>query len=344
METKKKLLFLFDRNRGHQLQLIALAEALADIMPIDYELVSLNYGWLAKWPLLFGKPWFSGLKNFSSKLDRVDAIFSAGHATARPAIFLKERLHAHHAIHLLSPNGGGNFFDLLIRSFHECKTKLPKNMMTITGGLSKWNQHRLQEMKSQALALAKKKIPDFDSKKEKIAILLGGNSRLHVFNKKAADRLLDNLKELAANNFLFITPSSRTPSFVQLKLQKEISFHGNVWLDDGRDNNVYGMMVALADKFIVTNDSINMISETLLTKKPVSLFRLPYKNLFALSWQCKKILRYKRFIRHIQKNFDVQYYKEDSKRPLQGSKSVAPDNKTVNSAEVAEAVKKILTA
>ncbi|MGI9461721.1 MAG: ELM1/GtrOC1 family putative glycosyltransferase [Alphaproteobacteria bacterium] len=334
-ETSTKILLLFDKNRGHQLQLIALAESLSAMMPIEYEMVRPGYGWLAKLPVWSRRPWFSGLKNFSSKLDRVDMIFSAGHITARPALFLKNRLRATKVVHLLSPNGGGRFFDLLIRPFHECKKNMPANMMAVMGGLSKWRDKNLLDIHARAKNLVEKKIPNLDNKKSKIGVLLGGNSRLQVFNKKTTDGLLQELNILAKNNFLFITPSSRTPSAVRLRLQKEFSFHSHVWLDDGRDNNVYGMILAYSDFFIATNDSINMMTECLLTGKGVFLYPLPYRNFLSVGWQLKKFLRHKKFLNIIKDNFSAMVYEQKNIAPM----AVVKKN-IINSDKVSELIKK----
>ncbi|MDI9313194.1 MAG: ELM1/GtrOC1 family putative glycosyltransferase [Hydrotalea sp.] len=334
--AEKKILLLFDKNRGHQQQLIALVEALGTMMPVKYEMVRPQYNWWAKVPALSARPWFSGMKDFSTTLDRVDAVFSAGHITARPALFLKTRLAAAVAVHLLSPNGGGRFFDLLVRPLHECKKSLSSNMMVMTGGLSAWDKKNLQAINPAARATAKKRIPTYSDKKTTVSILLGGNSRLQVFKKSTARNLLAEIKKLADRHFVLITPSARTPSFVQLLLQKELSYHGNVWLDDGRDHNVYGMILSLSDVVVVTNDSVNMMTEGLLTGKQTLLWPMPLRNFLSLSWQLKKLLRHLQFIKSLKKNFAVENYNAaavDKKIPVAQSP-------IVNSEAVAREVKK----
>ena len=334
--AEKNILLLFDKNRGHQQQLIAMVSALETMMPLKYAIVQPRYSWLAKLPVLSTAPWFSGMNNFSTTLDRVDAIFSAGHITARPALFLKNRLSAKTAVHLLSPNGGGRFFDMVVRPTHECKKELATNMMAVTGGLSPWDKKNLQVINPLARTMAKKRIPTFDNKRNTIGVLLGGNSRLQVFTKSTAKKLLAELKKMAEDNFLLITPSARTPIFVQLLLQKELSYHGNVWLDDGRDPNVYGMILSLSDVVIATNDSVNMMTEGALTGKKLLLWPMPFGNIVSLSWQVTKLLRHVKFINLMKKDVAA----EDYTLTAINKKTTTQQPSMVNSEAVAQQVKK----
>jgi uncharacterized protein len=57
------------------------------------------------------------------------------------------------------------------------------------------------------------------------------------------------------------------------------------WTPDG--DNPYQAALALADKFVVTSDSVSMISEALSTGKPVSLFMLPVSPL-QIRWEARR--------------------------------------------------------
>ena len=50
------------------------------------------------------------------------------------------------------------------------------------------------------------------------------------------------------------------------------------WIWDGTGENPYFGLLALADAFVVTVDSVSMVSEAVATHAPVMLARLPGKS------------------------------------------------------------------
>ena len=68
-----------------------------------------------------------------------------------------------------------------------------------------------------------------------------------------------------------ITPSRRThPGLLQAALAATQSAPRFVW--DGTGDNPYPAILAHADRFVVTGDSVNMTGEPLVTGKPVWVF------------------------------------------------------------------------
>jgi mitochondrial fission protein ELM1 len=51
--------------------------------------------------------------------------------------------------------------------------------------------------------------------------------------------------------------------------------------------NPYQAALVLADRIVVTSDSMSMVSEAIISGKPVSIFRLPVSWLFP-SWSAKR--------------------------------------------------------
>ena len=59
---------------------------------------------------------------------------------------------------------------------------------------------------------------------------------------------------------LIASPSRRTPAALTVAIEALVSCHGGFcW--DGRGDNPYASILALADHVIVTADSVNMIGE-----------------------------------------------------------------------------------
>lgn len=103
------------------------------------------------------------------------------------------------------------------------------------------------------------------------AILAGGASGPYTFKAEAALRLAAQANVLGGS--LLVSTSARTPMDVAKALQSKLKspnyFHQ--WSSSSNENPFQGFL-ALADQFIVTADSISMLSEACATGKPVLLF------------------------------------------------------------------------
>jgi mitochondrial fission protein ELM1 len=115
------------------------------------------------------------------------------------------------------------------------------------------------------------------------AVLIGGDSGPFTLGPSAARRLLQQAKEHInlSGGSLLITTSARTSKAVQELLQRELNidreFSGRAFLHiykAGEPDNPYAGFLALADDFIVTGDSIGMLSEVCATGRPIALFDL----------------------------------------------------------------------
>ncbi len=103
------------------------------------------------------------------------------------------------------------------------------------------------------------------------AVLVGGASGPYTFMPAAAKRLGESASALGGS--LLVSTSARTPLDVAKTLHNELKspnfFHQ--WERTSAENPFHGFL-ALADRFIVTADSISMLSEACATGKPVLLF------------------------------------------------------------------------
>jgi mitochondrial fission protein ELM1 len=71
-----------------------------------------------------------------------------------------------------------------------------------------------------------------------------------------------------------ITPSRRTSAATKSQVSHAIAAKNFGWLWDENGENPYFGILALADRLIVTGDSISMISEALATGRPVHVLQL----------------------------------------------------------------------
>lgn len=109
------------------------------------------------------------------------------------------------------------------------------------------------------------------------AVIVGGNSGPYTLGRKSARRLATGASEFAAarGGSLLVTTSARTAPAALQELSRRIHVpaYQYRWQQDNLDNPYYGYL-ALADEFIVTADSISMLSEACATGKPVHMFDL----------------------------------------------------------------------
>jgi mitochondrial fission protein ELM1 len=108
-------------------------------------------------------------------------------------------------------------------------------------------------------------------------VLLGGSTYRRGFAHDDALRLADQLDGLRreVGGSLLVTPSRRTPDAVTAALRAHYLGDPTVCIWDGEPPNPYLAILALADRLVVTSDSVSMISEALATTAPVAIFGLP---------------------------------------------------------------------
>ncbi|WP_460448910.1 mitochondrial fission ELM1 family protein [Alsobacter sp. SYSU BS001988] len=114
----------------------------------------------------------------------------------------------------------------------------------------------------------------------RVALLLGGDSRHHVFTGEDILRLTGQIGALAQTGAgLMATASRRSPPALVEGVRSILRGKGGYFWD-GTGDNPYIAMLALADAIVVTADSANMVGEACATGRPVLVFEP--------SWRCKK--------------------------------------------------------
>ncbi|RKQ96843.1 hypothetical protein C7446_2703 [Kushneria sinocarnis] len=108
-------------------------------------------------------------------------------------------------------------------------------------------------------------------------VLIGGTGSLKKFDAEDARRMVEAAAGLARRDggSLLITTSPRTPTEVRRVLQAELAVpnHLHEW-HLGQQDHFYPAMLALADGFIVSDDSASMMAEAIRTHRPVWLHQL----------------------------------------------------------------------
>lgn len=197
-------------------------------------------------------------------------VISIGRRSVPIALAVK-RLAGAYALHIQNPKVPAGLFDLIAAPVHDSFEG--ENVVTTFGAVHNVTAARLAESGGRFAP----RIEDLPH--PRIAVLLGGDSRAFKFPPETAARFGAVLATLAreTGGALLITPSRRTsPQTVRALSEAVRTVPHFVW--DGTGENPYCAFLALADAIVVTEDSVNMVTEAAGTGKPVYVQSLPGRS------------------------------------------------------------------
>jgi len=166
------------------------------------------------------------------------------------------------ALHIQNPKVPPHLFDLIAAPVHD-DFQAP-NVIATFGAVHSVTAERLAEGE-QRFAPQVKSLPH-----PRIAVLLGGESQAFSFPPDGASSFgakLANLARDTGGSFM-ITPSRRTRKESIAALETALKDVPHIVWDGTGDNPYFGFL-ALADAIVVTEDSVNMVTEAAGTGKPV---------------------------------------------------------------------------
>jgi mitochondrial fission protein ELM1 len=268
----KSAWILTDGKAGDELQCLGVAEAL-NLKPEIRRIAPRHpYDWLAP----------CGPVDPSEKPDQPDSplrgpfpdlVIGSGRRAIPALRFLKElKGDQIFTVCLKDPRTGPTAADLIWVPEHDRLTG-PNVIRTLT------SPHRLRLMDLQAARIepprALLSLPH-----PRVGVLVGGNSRNHLFTDADIQSFVEKLESITRQGAaLIVTMSRRTPKALADAVQGCVAASGGyVW--DGSGANPYRAILALSDQFVVTADSVNMISEACITGRPILVFE-PSRRLFG---------------------------------------------------------------
>jgi mitochondrial fission protein ELM1 len=197
-----------------------------------------------------------------------DVVLSIGWRSVPVARWIKDQSGAR-LVHLGRPRAPLDVFDLILTT---PQYRLPEaeNVLHLAGPVT--------TLKTADLSAAAKR---WESRlrhlpRPWIAVLVGGDTPTLKFPLEAASALGAACNRIAdsENGSLLVATSPRTSQAVMSKLKAEITAPAFVFEWRKEADNPYLAFLALADRFVVTNDSISMTHEAAQTGQPVEIFRL----------------------------------------------------------------------
>jgi mitochondrial fission protein ELM1 len=116
------------------------------------------------------------------------------------------------------------------------------------------------------------------------ALMVGGKTDPFRFDAATARTLMAAVTKQSANGSLYISTSRRTPPAVTEVIRQTLPANGTLfcWGDDNLDNP-YRALLAEADNFVVTGDSVSMMVEVAQMEKPLAIYSLPHQRSIAVT-------------------------------------------------------------
>ena len=173
------------------------------------------------------------------------------------------------AIQIQDPRSARGLFDILVVPDHDPATG--PNVVATRGSLNGIDDGAL-DAAAQSVADRATGLP-----RPLVAVNIGGDTRAHSVGPGEAAALAGDLRGLARDRGcgLLVTTSRRTGPHLRAALA-ELAGEGGCILWSGPDDgpNPYLGFLGLADRVVVTSDSVNMVCEACATGKPVHVIPL----------------------------------------------------------------------
>jgi mitochondrial fission protein ELM1 len=207
-----------------------------------------------------------------------DLLITVGRRMSMVALWIQEQSAGRTKIVLLgTPKRFPGRFDLAIISEQYRQPPRP-NFLRI--------RYPLQKMDKAAIAAeAEDWHAEFGHlRRPLIAVMVGGLTKAVRFDAAVAARLARDVGAYAerTNGALFVTTSRRTPAEVVAALERELP--ESAILHRWRPNetrNPYRALLGLADRFIITSDSLSMQMEVARLGRPLAIYPLPPSSRLA---------------------------------------------------------------
>ena len=198
-----------------------------------------------------------------------DLVISAGRRNEPVARWIRKQSGGRcRLVHIGRPWARPKHFDLIVTT---PQYDLPKTPNVL------YNELPLHRIDQQKLAVAAERWrPELAHLRQPwLAVLVGGNSSSSQFTTAGLRYLARTANAIAAskNGALLVTTSARSPKGTLEVMKNEIKVPALFFdYNDMHSANPYFGFLALADSFIVTAESISMLTESCATGKPVYLY------------------------------------------------------------------------
>ncbi len=274
MAQKPKVWLLIGDKLGDNAQVDAVARALD--WPLEYR------------RLVFREPYVLGKPRFVPDLFHVDRqrsdpieppwpdlILTIGRRPAMVALWIKRQSGGRTRIVLFGrPKRHFHDFDLIVAppQYHLPATDnvLPLDLPLIypdTGAVEKAARDWRRRLETLPRPL--------------LAVMVGGTTKPYRLDADAIRELLDQVHQASdGRGSLYFSTSRRTRPEAVAALERRLPANARLYRFgiDPPEDNPYRALLALADGFVVTGDSVSMLVEVARMGKPLAIYPLPLEN------------------------------------------------------------------
>jgi uncharacterized protein len=257
---------LHDGKAGMASQSLGLAEA------TGFPFIEKSLAVRAPWAYLPPQLWLAPLAAVSNgglplRPPWPDLVIGCGRNTAAPALAIRRASSGRTvAAQIQDPGVGRGTFDLMVVPEHD---RLRGARVIISKGA-------LNRVTQEKLAAAKLRFPELAALPRPIlGVLIGGANRAYRLRLDRLGQIADAIAAsvTATGGSVVLTPSRRTGEVGLTLLRERLRWlPAAIW--DMTGDNPYYAYLAVADAFLVTADSVSMISEAAATGKPVHVIGL----------------------------------------------------------------------
>lgn len=246
---------------GHEIQCLGILEALG-IAPV-IKRVSPNKLYRAM------APWGPAAPDASIAAPWPDVLVVSGRQSIPYARMIRRRSRGHTVtVVLQSPGAPASWFDLVWVPEHD-RLRGNNVIATLTSPHRLTAERLAADAGTHAAEVAHLPRP-------LVAVLVGGASGAYTFSSREARKLADDLAAFARAHGcgLLVTPSRRTGhGKIAILKERLADVPAVVW--DLTGENPYFAYMGMAEAFIVTCDSVNMLGEAAFTGKPIYAYPFP---------------------------------------------------------------------
>jgi uncharacterized protein len=268
--TAPRIWLILGDKAGDNAQVRIIADALG--WPYDAK------GLVFRAPYVLGKPRFrTSLYHVDQARSAVleppwpDLILTVGRRPSMAALWVKEQTRGRAALVVVGrPKRWLDRFDLVIAP---PQFQLPRRANVLRLDLP------LMRVDETAMAAAvetwRERLTELP--RPLTALLVGGPTKPYQFDQAVARQLLAETGRATAcgQGSLYVTTSRRTPAAVVEALARDLPAGARLYRWDEGGDNPYHALLGLADRFIVTGDSISMMVEVARLGRPLAIFALP---------------------------------------------------------------------
>ena len=251
-------------------QVLGLAEA------TGFHLIEKRLAIRLPWAVLPPRLWLMPLHAAGHRGEQLtppwpDLVVACGRNAAMPALAIKQASGGNTLVaQIQNPGVGQNEFDLFVVPEHD---HIPAAQVIVTmGAVHRVTQARLAAERGRFPALAAMPHPI-------LSVLIGGRNKAYSLSRRRLGEIAESIAVILhrTGGSALVTPSRRTgEGGLSLLRDRLRGLSASIW--DGTGENPYFAYLALADAFLVTADSVSMISEAAATGKPVHILSLDGGN------------------------------------------------------------------